>query len=206
MGCSEIVGRIVEDLKDENEPYRRMVMETIDKVVRDLGTADIDARLEELLIDGILYAFQEQVGALAFQVTLYTDVVKIIFSIDSCGALLLLLTLLTKSERMLVVQVSDDANVMLNGFGTVVNSLKMRAKPYLPQICGTIKWRLNNKNAKIRQQAADLIARIAVVMKVCSNGSLVHVFRQGPLRSYYPCMPRHRAFLLTFIERLDLLV
>jgi len=65
------------------------------------------------------------------------------------------------------VQVSDDANVMLNGFGTVVNSLKMRAKPYLPQICGTIKWRLNNKSAKIRQQAADLIARIAVVMKVC---------------------------------------
>ena len=71
------------------------------QVVQDLGTADIDARLEELLIDGILYAFQEQV--------------------------------------------SDDANVMLNGFGTVVNSLKGRAKPYLPQICGTIKWRLNNK-------------------------------------------------------------
>lgn len=65
-----------------------------------------------------------------------------------------------------VLQVSDDANVMLNGFGTVVNSLKMRAKPYLPQICGTIKWRLNNKGAKIRQQAADLIARIAIVMKV----------------------------------------
>jgi hypothetical protein len=32
VGCSEIVGRIVEDLKDESEPYRRMVMETIDKV------------------------------------------------------------------------------------------------------------------------------------------------------------------------------
>ena len=33
------------------------------QVVQDLGTADIDARLEELLIDGILYAFQEQVRA-----------------------------------------------------------------------------------------------------------------------------------------------
>ena len=66
---------------------------------------------------------------------------------------------------------SDDANVMLNGFGTIVNSLKMRAKPYLPQICGTIKWRLNNKSAKIRQQAADLIARIAVVMKVCARST-----------------------------------
>ena len=77
MGCADILGRIVEDLKDESEPYRRMVMETIDKVVRDLGTADVDARLEELLIDGILYAFQEQVRAaaqpvsqLAFQLAL----------------------------------------------------------------------------------------------------------------------------------------
>lgn len=58
------MGRVVEDLKDESEPYRRMVMETIDKVVKDLGSADIDARLEELLIDGILYAFQEQVRLL----------------------------------------------------------------------------------------------------------------------------------------------
>lgn len=36
-------------------------METIDKVISNLGAADIDARLEELLVDGILYAFQEQV-------------------------------------------------------------------------------------------------------------------------------------------------
>ena len=56
---------------------------------------------------------------------------------------------------------------MLNGFGTIVNSLGKRVKPYLPQICGTILWRLNNKSAKVRQQAADLISRIAVVMKTC---------------------------------------
>ncbi|KAL0404737.1 UNVERIFIED_CONTAM: Splicing factor 3B subunit [Sesamum radiatum] len=91
VGVADIVGRIVEDLKDESEPYRRMVMETIEKVVTNLGASDIDARLEELLIDGILYAFQEQT--------------------------------------------SDDANVMLNGFGAVVNSLGQRVKPYLPQIC-----------------------------------------------------------------------
>jgi splicing factor 3B subunit 1 len=121
IGVANIVGRIVEDLKDESEPYRRMVMETIEKVVANLGVSDVDARLEELLIDGILYAFQEQT--------------------------------------------SDDANVMLNGFGVVVNALGQRVKPYLPQICGTIKWRLNNKSAKVRQQAADLISRIAIVMK-----------------------------------------
>ena len=60
VGVADIVGRIVENLKDESEPYRRMVMETTEKVVSQLGVSDIDARLEELLIDGILYAFQEQ--------------------------------------------------------------------------------------------------------------------------------------------------
>jgi len=108
VGVADIVGQVVEDLKDESEPYRRMVMETIEKVVAGLGASDIDACLEELLIDGILYASQEQT--------------------------------------------SDDANVMLNGFGTVVNALGQRVKPYLLQICGTRKWQLNNKSAKVWQQ------------------------------------------------------
>lgn len=77
------------------------------------------------------------------------------------------------SAVLLYLQVGDDANVMLNGFGTVVNALGKRAKPYLPQICGTIKWRLNNKAAKIRQQAADLIARIAPVLKSCDEEQLL---------------------------------
>ncbi|KAI8065740.1 splicing factor 3B subunit 1 [Gongronella butleri] len=128
VGVSEIVGRIVNDLKDENEAYRKMVMETIEAVVSNLGAADIDPRLEELLIDGILYAFQEQT---------IEDV------------------------------------VMLNGFGTVVNALGMRIKPYLQQICYTILWRLNNKSAKVRQQAADLISRIAVVMRTCGEDKLM---------------------------------
>jgi hypothetical protein len=49
----------------------------------------------------------------------------------------------------------------------------LRVKSYLPQICGTIKWRLNNKAAKTRQQAADLIGRIAVVMKSCGEEQLM---------------------------------
>ncbi|KAI8371733.1 splicing factor 3B subunit 1 [Radiomyces spectabilis] len=128
VGVAEIVGRIVEGLKDESEPYRKMVMETIENVVSQLGAADIDPRLEELLIDGILYAFQEQT---------VEDV------------------------------------IMLNGFGTVVNALGMRIKPYLQQICYTILWRLNNKSAKVRQQAADLISRIAIVMKTCGEEKLM---------------------------------
>ncbi|KAJ1978846.1 U2 snRNP component prp10, partial [Dimargaris xerosporica] len=34
VGVSEVVGRIVEDLKDEAEPYRKMVMETTDRVIQ----------------------------------------------------------------------------------------------------------------------------------------------------------------------------
>jgi splicing factor 3B subunit 1 len=129
VGGADIIGRIVEDLKDASEPYRKMVMETIDKVIANLGVADIDSRLEEQIIDGIVYAFQEQT--------------------------------------------SDDTTVMLNGFGTVVNSLGSRVKPYLPQIAGIIRWRLNTPSARVRQQAADLIARIAVVMKQCGEEQMM---------------------------------
>ncbi len=79
--------------------------------------------------------------------------------------------------------------MVLNGFGTVINSLGRRAKPYLPQVCGTIKWRLNNKSAKIRQQAADLIARIAPVMKACEEEQLLgHLGERA--RTHPPRGPR----------------
>jgi len=128
VGAAHIIGRVVDDLKDENEQYRKMVLETIEKVMANLGASEIDARLEEQLIDGILYAFQEQ---------------------------------------------TNEDIVMLNGFGTVINAFGARTKPYLPQICGTILWRLNNKSAKVRQQAADLIARISIVMKTCGEEKLM---------------------------------
>jgi splicing factor 3B subunit 1 len=62
VGGAEIMSRVVEDLKDESEAYRKMVMECIEQVINNLGVADVDQRLEEQLIDGILYAFQEQVS------------------------------------------------------------------------------------------------------------------------------------------------
>jgi splicing factor 3B subunit 1 len=129
VGCSEVIKRIVDDLKDESEPYRKMVIETIEQIIQNLGAADIDTRLEEILMDGILYAFQEQT--------------------------------------------SDDTQAMLAGFATVVNALGLRVKNYLGQVCATIKWRLNNKSAKVRMQAADLISRIASVMKLCGEDQLM---------------------------------
>ena len=66
----------------------------------------------------------------------------------------------------MVVLESDTRDAIHGPHKPCFGGAQGRAKPYLPQICGTIKWRLNNKSAKIRQQAADLIARIALVMKV----------------------------------------
>ncbi|KAJ7623334.1 armadillo-type protein [Roridomyces roridus] len=127
-GVAEIVGRVVNELKDEAEPYRKMVMETITKVVEKLGASDIDERLEVRLVDGIIYSFQEQ---------------------------------------------TTEDQVMLDGFGTVVNALGIRVKPYLTQIVSTILWRLNNKSAKVRQQAADLTTRLAIVIKQCGEDQLL---------------------------------
>ncbi|KAH9879103.1 U2 snRNP component prp10 [Plenodomus biglobosus] len=59
-GVAEIVGRIVNNMKDENEAYRKMTVETIDKIISTLGAHDVDQRLEEQLIDGVLVAFQDQ--------------------------------------------------------------------------------------------------------------------------------------------------
>jgi splicing factor 3B subunit 1 len=59
-GVSEIVGRIVHNMKDENEAYRKMTVETVDKIISTLGAADVDPRLEEQLVDGVLVAFQDQ--------------------------------------------------------------------------------------------------------------------------------------------------
>ncbi|KAL4977601.1 armadillo-type protein [Aspergillus desertorum] len=128
VGAGEILERIINNLKDESEPYRKMTVETVEKTIASLGAADVSERLEERLIDGILYAFQEQ---------------------------------------------SIEDIIILNGFGTVVNALGTRCKPYLPQIVSTILWRLNNKSATVRQQAADLISRIALVMKQCGEDALM---------------------------------
>ena len=83
-------------------------METITKAIEKLGTAGVDARLEELLVDGILLRSRSRRPT----------------TTTSCCA---------------------GSAPWWWRWGS--------AQPYLPQICGTIKWRLNNKNAEVRQQA-----------------------------------------------------
>ena len=129
VGCSEIITRLVNDLKDDSEIYRRMVAECIEQIIINLGAVDINHRLQSQLIDGLLYSFQEQ---------------------------------------------KDENNrTLLSSFATVVNSLGARNKEYLPQICGTIKWRLNYKDAFARMYAADLLAKITNVLQICGEESLM---------------------------------
>ena len=54
---AEIIKMLEPELKDENEQYRKILMETVEKIVSNQGVADINAKLEEKLMDGILFCF-----------------------------------------------------------------------------------------------------------------------------------------------------
>jgi len=60
VGAGEVLELLVADLKDDSEPYRRMVMDALERILKKLGASDIKVRLEERLVDGALFAFQEQ--------------------------------------------------------------------------------------------------------------------------------------------------
>eukprot|EP01028_Stygiella_incarcerata_P000846 TRINITY_DN11332_c0_g1_i1.p1 TRINITY_DN11332_c0_g1~~TRINITY_DN11332_c0_g1_i1.p1 ORF type:complete len:1120 (-),score=322.62 TRINITY_DN11332_c0_g1_i1:250-3105(-) len=62
VGGGEIVARIANDLKDENDLFRRMTSDTIRKIVESLGAADIIERTQDIVMDGFIFAFQEQTG------------------------------------------------------------------------------------------------------------------------------------------------
>ena len=57
IGGADVIGRIVDHLRDDSEPYRMLVMEAVEKIIATLGVADIDSRLEDQLMNGIIYAF-----------------------------------------------------------------------------------------------------------------------------------------------------
>ncbi|OAX32234.1 hypothetical protein K503DRAFT_776858, partial [Rhizopogon vinicolor AM-OR11-026] len=56
-----------------------------------------------------------------------------------------------------------------DGFSTFINALGTCVKPCLTQIVSSVLWQFNNKSAKVRQQAADLTTRLAVVFKQCGE-------------------------------------
>ena len=134
FGDAYVIGRQVDDLKDLSDTYRRMVVETVEKITKDLGLSDVDISLEARLIDGLLFAFQEQQG-----------------------------------------NNIQDSSRALCALSVVIEKLGISAKPYLERIIGVIKWWLNNKNTKTREQAADMISLIAPVLKACEENELIYL-------------------------------
>ena len=60
ISCAEVLNIIVYYLKDENEIFRKMTLECVEKIIANMGVIDIDKRLEQLLIDGLMLCFEEQ--------------------------------------------------------------------------------------------------------------------------------------------------
>lgn len=60
IGTTEVVLSILPTLKDDSEPFRRMGLEAIDKVITSLGNYDLDDKTVHRLLDGLLYCFQNQ--------------------------------------------------------------------------------------------------------------------------------------------------
>eukprot|EP00948_MAST-09A_sp_MAST-9A-sp1_P003846 g3846.t1 len=146
VGVAEIVGRIVMDLKDDSEAYRRMVIDAIEQVIANLGASDVDEELEEKLVDGVIYAFQAE------------------GEIEDAIAM---------EQSQSAYEAEKRSRIVLDGFSTIINALGVRAKPYIPQLCGTIRYRLTHKTARVRMQAADLVQKLANIMHVCGEEKLL---------------------------------
>ena len=129
VGPLELIEKLVLFLKDSSESFRKMTLETLHKIVDAHGMTDASPRIEEQMVDGLIYSLQEQQA--------------------------------------------DDAFVLLNGCGLIIEKMGIRVKPYLQQIAGILRWRLNQPSTKSRQNAADLIAKIANVLHVCNEEKML---------------------------------
>lgn len=58
IGGAEVTKRILEHIKDDNERFRNVVLETLEKIFFLYGVSDINSRMEQRLIDGMLFCFQ----------------------------------------------------------------------------------------------------------------------------------------------------
>jgi len=140
VGAGELVLKISPLLKDEAQPLRKMSLEALDKILGSLGASSLSTRLEEEVMDGVLFAYQEiGVGG---------------------------------GEEESSFQ-SSETFVVLSAFGVLLNALGTRSKPYLPQIAGVIKWRLNNKSPALRMLAADLVGKVAPALRGCGDDALL---------------------------------
>jgi len=114
-------------------------MEVVARILSELGADSVGPRLEEHLVDGVVYAFREQ---------------------GTSGM---------ADEQGSATGRGSPGEIVLRGFGTMVEALGERVRPYVPQIITIIKWRLDNKSAGIRAQAASLVDRLASHLVACGE-------------------------------------
>ncbi|PVU99965.1 hypothetical protein BB559_000211 [Furculomyces boomerangus] len=139
VGVSAIMSRIVDGLKDESEPYRKMVMEALENIVSTLGATDIDPRLEERLMDGVLYAFQEQ----------QTNDPLIL---NGFGTLI----------SALGEEYPEVLGSILGGLKAIVNVIGMtEMNPPIKDLLPRLTPILKNRHEKVQENCIDLVGRIA---------------------------------------------
>ena len=79
VGAEEVIRRLVPLMKDKEEVFRSTVLNAIKNVISLMGVSDLDLKLEEQMMNGLLFAFQEQGGeSTAAVVNCYGTVLKML--------------------------------------------------------------------------------------------------------------------------------
>lgn len=122
-----MIEKLIIFTKDDNEQLRKMAVETISRIIstKPEELIGMDEKLEEKLVDGALYAFQEQ---------------------------------------------KVRSGVYLNGLTVIGKAMGVRLRPHINSILSTILYQIKNKEAEVRQQAAQLLAAMAPIVKICTEG------------------------------------
>ena len=128
VGTGDIIRYIIDKLQDEGLLLRKMTVDVIYEITKRNGLEDLDSKLEEPLVDGLLLNFQ---------------------AYDN----------------------EEQGNKIIICIAEVLKGLKYKAKKYIQQVIGIIKWRFNNKSARIRMYAIDLISSIASIVSDCGFDS-----------------------------------
>jgi splicing factor 3B subunit 1 len=117
IGSSELLEQLGPDMKDENESFQRMVVETVTKLVVTAGTERLSDSSVAKLVDSAISAVQ----------------------MDALG-----------TNRLL-----------MEGLAAVCKSLGPRLRRFNQELSRLVRLRLDMPQPEVRQQAGELIARIA---------------------------------------------
>ena len=153
LGSGEVIKLIINDkLQDENPNLRYMAIDTIQKIVDNLGLDDFESKYEENLIEGLLLNFQnyetEEPGNHVIQC-----IASVLKALSGSN-----LNLTNSNNNFML-------NLNINGVNNNINNNNNnRARKFIQQIFNIIEWRMSNKSARVRMYAVDLISNIAFTL------------------------------------------